>query len=249
MADAVAMRAGDRLPWLEPYRPPSRKPSNRKSGLAAAIGIAGLAGIAAVLITRDAPSPDAQRPAPEVLLRAPSAMQPHPAEPVLAEKTDPVVSEVAAATPVRTQTNRSKSMSSRMIKAEPTRGAYGEIVEEQADASAAAVVTEISPEALAIAALPAPPADPPRPAVNPSAQVVRGKTVQLGVFKSARQAEIAWRSAIRDYTYLVTMPKSIEPIRFRSKRYYRLQLGTPSKTHARQLCGNLKQIGRACTVA
>ena len=45
---------------------------------------------------------------------------------------------------------------------------------------------------------------------------------------------------MRDYTYLVTMPKSIEPISIRSKRFYRLQLGTPSKQHAKQLCTNLK---------
>ena len=45
------------------------------------------------------------------------------------------------------------------------------------------------------------------------------------------------------------MPKRIQPVRIRSKLYYRLQLGTPSRTHAKQLCGNLKQIGRSCTVA
>jgi hypothetical protein len=248
MADAGAIRAGDRLPWLEPYRPPSRKPSNRKSGLAAAIGVAGLAGIAGVLTTQVAVSPETEEPAAPIVLPAPSALQPQPVAQTLTEKTLPAVSEVAAATPTPARTTRPRPVASRRINAEPTRDAYGEVVQEQADASPAAL-TEISSEALAIAALPVLPADPPRPAVNPSAQVVRGKTVQLGVFKSARQAEIAWRSAIRDYTYLVTMPKSIEPIRIRSKRYYRLQLGTPSRTHARQLCGNLKQIGRACTVA
>lgn len=248
MADAGAIRAGDRLPWLEPYRPPSRKPSNRKSGLAATIGVAGLIGIAAVLTTSVKPPPEEQAPTTQVVLPPPSAMQPQPAAPVLTQKPQPVVSEIAAATTTQANTTRYRPVVRRRINAEPTRDAYGEVMDEQADVTAM-TVTEISPEALAIAALPAPPADPPRPAVNPSAQVVRGKTVQLGVFKSARQAEIAWRSAIRDYTYLVTMPKSIEPIRMRSKRYYRLQLGTPSKTHARQLCGNLKQIGRACTVA
>jgi len=54
---------------------------------------------------------------------------------------------------------------------------------------------------------------------------------------------------VRDYTFLVTMPKSIEAISIRSKRYYRLQLGTPSKKHAKQLCTNLMSIGRSCTVA
>jgi hypothetical protein len=75
--------------------------------------------------------------------------------------------------------------------------------------------------------------------------------VQLGIYLTQRQAEIAWQSAIRDYTFLVTMPKSISTVRLgtRGKRYYRLQLGTPSKRHAKQLCGNLKATGRSCTVA
>jgi hypothetical protein len=75
------------------------------------------------------------------------------------------------------------------------------------------------------------------------------KTVQMGVHLTQAQAEAAWQRAVSDYTYLVTMPKSIEPITIRSKRYYRLQLGTPSKRHAKQLCTNLKSIGRAGTVA
>ena len=45
------------------------------------------------------------------------------------------------------------------------------------------------------------------------------------------------------------MPKSIQAISIRSKRFYSLQLGTPSKKHAKQLCSNLLSIGRVCTVA
>jgi hypothetical protein len=165
--------------------------------------------------------------------------------PVPLETEAPTVrqAELARSAPAVRRTQRTVR---RQIKAEPTRIAYGEVLQEQAGE---AVATDISAEAMAIALMPAPPADPPRPAVNPAARVVRGKTVQMGVFKTARQAEIAWQSAIRDYTFLVTMPKSVQPIRIRSKLYYRLQLGTPSRSYARQLCGNLKQIGRSCTVA
>lgn len=244
MADAGVLRAGDRLPWLEPYRPPSRRPSNRKAGIAAVIGAIGLGGVATLLALRVMPLPQGPaEPTAEVALppamirleRAPAPLRSQP-EPQLAE---PVKIERPEAPPRR--------QIARRLKAEPTRTAYREVLAGQADEAGDA--PDISAEAMAIAALPAPPADPPRPAVNPSARVVRGKTVQLGVYKTARQAEIAWRSAIRDYTYLVTMPKSIQPIRIRSKTYYRLQLGTPSRTHAKQLCGNLKQTGRACTVA
>ena len=246
MADAGVIKAGDRLPWLEPYRPPSRRPSNRSAGLAAIVGVAGLAGIATLLAVRIMPMPDAPaEPSAEVLLPPPSMIKPDPAPPPLVTKVEsPAVQAVSVGRPAPAA-YRGRKMFRRKIKAEPTRTAYSDVVHDQAETEPAAV----SAEAMAIALMPAPPADPPRPAVNPSARVVRGRTVQMGVYKTARQAEIAWRSAIKDYTYLVTMPKSIQPIRIRSKLYYRLQLGTPSRTHARQLCGNLKQIGRSCTVA
>jgi hypothetical protein len=246
MADAGVLRAGDRLPWLEPYRAPPRKPSNRKAGIAAAIGTVGLAGVASLLIMRIMPAPDTAEPSTAIAL--PPAMIKLEATPAPLETQveAPAVQQAAADRP-SIAARRPNQTIRRRIKAEPTRAAYGNVVEQQAGEPAAP--SQISAEAMAIALMPAPPADPPRPAVNPSARVVRGKTVQLGVFRTARQAEIAWRSAIRDYTYLVTMPKSIQPVRIRSKLYYRLQLGTPSKSHARQLCGNLKQIGRSCTVA
>ena len=135
----------------------------------------------------------------------------------------------------------------RRIQAVPTRAAYRDVVKEQ-NGEAAETEVVASEAALAIASLPLPP-DPPRPAVDPTARVVRGKTVQLGVYLTKTEADAAWQSTVRDYTYLVTMPKSIEAISIRSKRFYRLQLGTPSKKHAKQLCSNLKTIGRACTVA
>jgi hypothetical protein len=246
MADAGVLRAGDRLPWLEPYRPPSRRPSNRKAGIAALVGVTGLAGIATLLAVRIMPMPGAPaEPSAEVLLPPPSMIKDQPIASRLAvEASEMPVTEPATAAVADPTPHRARKMVRRLITAEPTRAAYGDVLSEQADGG-----TDVSDAAIAIASMSAPPADPPRPAVNASAQVVRGKTVQLGVFKTYRQADIAWRSAIRDYTYLVTMPKSIEPIRIRSKLYYRLQLGTPSRKHARQLCGNLKQIGRACTVA
>ena len=249
MADAGVLKAGDRLPWLEPYRPPSRRPSNRRAGLAAVVGVAGLAGIATLLAVRIMPVPDAPaEPSAEVILPAPSTIRDDPVPSPLAEESEaPEVQPVEAWRPAAA-VRHGRKVVRRRIKAEPTRTAYREVVQDQAGSDSSAEI-QVSPEAMAIALMPAPPVDPPRPAVNPSARVVRGKTVQLGVYKTARQAEIAWRSAIKDYTYLVTMPKNIQAVRIRSKLYYRLQLGTPSRTHARQLCGNLKQTGRACTVA
>jgi hypothetical protein len=253
MADAGVARDPGRLPWLEPYRAPSRNKSNRRPGVAAMIGAAGLATVLTLLM-RDAPflsTGEPTSPQASVLLPAPADMQP----PILLSPLtgpEPVAASAATtAPPVR----RAKARFQRRIKTLPTRVAYRAVVREQSGEASepaaldtATISAAVAIAALPMAALPVLP-DPPRPAVNRAAQVVRGKTVQLGVYKSAWQAEAAWQSAIRDYTYLVTMPKSIEPISIRSLRFYRLQLGTPSRRHARQLCTNLKSIGRACTVA
>lgn len=243
MADAGVARDPGRLPWLEPYRAPQRKRSNRRAGLTAAVGAIGLAAVITLLIRDMSPTPGVDEPPPQasVVLPAPAELQPEIVLPPLETREVPV--EVVRQEPVRAP--RRAALPRRRIQADPTRTAYREVVKQQVEQP---VETQVSEAALAIAAIPLPP-DPPRPAVNPSARVVRGKTVQLGVYLTAGQAEAAWQRAIRDYTYLVTMPKSIEPISIRSKRFYRLQLGTPSRRHARQLCTHLKTIGRSCTVA
>ena len=243
MADAGVARDPGRLPWLEPYRAPARKPSNRRSGVTAAIGAIGLAAVV-VLLTRDmVPTSATEDVAPQasVVLPSPEDLQPQIVLPTLEAKETPV--EAVDEEPARLV--RPARIPRRKIRAVPTAAAYREVVQIQSEEPPA---PEVTAAALAIAAIPIPP-DPPRPAVNPSARVVRGKTVQLGVYLTAGQAEAAWQKAVRDYTYLVTMPKNIQPITIRSKRFYRLQLGTPSKKHARQLCTNLKSIGRSCTVA
>jgi hypothetical protein len=209
----------------------------------AAIGAVGLAAVVA-LLTRDIIPLPADEPLPHasVALPAPVDMQPQVVLPPLETRPEPMQATVA-----EIEVRRPAPLPRRRIKTVPTRAAYRDVVKEQ-DAIAEGAQSVVSEAALAIAALPLPP-DPPRPSVNPSAQVVRGKTVQLGVYLTQAQAEAAWKSAIKDYTYLVTMPKSIEPISIRSKRFYRLQLGTPSKKYAKKLCSNLKTTGRSCTVA
>jgi hypothetical protein len=243
MADMGVARDPGRLPWLEPYRAPARRPSNRRSGVTASIGAIGLAAVVA-LLTRDMFPPAVESSDPpevSVMLPAPEALQPQIILPPLEDRqarVEPV--QMAPLRPVQ-----SARQPKRKIRAVPTAVAYREVIKTQTEP---APVPEVTEAAMAIAAMPPPP-DPPRPAVNPSAQLVRGKTVQLGVYLTAGQAEAAWQRAVRDYTFLVTMPKSIQPISIRSKRFYRLQLGTPSKKHARQLCTNLKTIGRTCSVA
>lgn len=245
MADVGLAPDPGRLPWLEPYRAPAtNKPSNRRSGLTAAIGAIGLAAVVTLLNRDVVPLSEEPLSAPEasVVLPAPEDLQPQIILPPLEVTAKPMMaSSGQRARPARAKARHAR----RKIRAIPTAAAYREVVENQ---SKEAPVPEVTEAALAIAAIPLPP-DPPRPAVNPTARVVRGKTVQMGVYYTAGQAEAAWQKAVRDYTYLVTMPKNIRAITIRSKRFYTLQLGTPSKRHARQLCTNLKTIGRTCTVA
>jgi hypothetical protein len=88
MADAGVARDPGRLPWLEPYRTPAGKPSNRRSGVTAAIGAVGLAAVV-VLLTRDMIPQAAEQPAaPEasVILPAPEDLQPQIILPPLVER-------------------------------------------------------------------------------------------------------------------------------------------------------------------
>ena len=77
MADAGVARDPGRLPWLEPYRTPARKPSNRRSGVTAVIGAIGLAAVVTLLIRDVIPLPAEPAAAPEasVVLPAPEDLR------------------------------------------------------------------------------------------------------------------------------------------------------------------------------
>ena len=244
MDQAIRVTDATRLPWLEPYRPASSRKSANRAAFAVGAATA-LAGISLLLFLRDV-QPFANQPLPQaqIVLPAPEDIKMTVNLPPLEMRPD-----ASTPGPVRHEARsvrKWRPRRPRIVTALPERDAY-EIVMSQQIGS-----VDLPPESPAISPAPAPaPALPARPAVDPAAEVVKGKTVQLGVYLTPRQAELAWQSAIRDYTFLVTMPKSITSVRWgaKQKTYYRLQLGTPSKRHARQLCGNLRATGRACTVA
>ena len=246
MADAGVVRDGDRLPWLEPYRAPAMsKPRGPRVALVAAalISVAAALSIPA-LRTADVPADQpASPPQVSMPLAAPDAMQLDVPEVPVTASADAVVEPSAPVSSAKRRVARRHAYrpARRIVSAGPERDSYDSVIAEQ--------IANLPPPAPVIQ--PAPPPIILRPAVNPKAEVVKGKTAQLGVYLSHRQAEAAWRSAIKDYTFLVTMPRDIQPVRFRSsaRRFYRLQLGTPSRRHALQLCRNLRQTGRACTVA
>jgi hypothetical protein len=203
-----------------------------------------LGGVTSLLLVRGSqPAPDEPLPQAQIVLPAPEDIKMAVSPPLVHVKPDTVAGGTGRhAARVARGWRPSRP---RIVTALPERDAYEVVMSQQIGSVEIPPSPVVTPAPAPALALPA------RPAVNPAAEVVKGKTVQLGVYLTARQAELAWQSAIRDYTFLVTMPKSITPVRWgaKQKTYYRLQLGTPSKRHARQLCGNLKATGRACTVA
>lgn len=241
MSEAGMVKDSDRLPWLEtPPAQPSRSSVRRVAG----VGVAALAvaGAASLILFRQLPveSPPSPMPMPMARLELPQpvTVQPEAVEPVPSVQlpSSRSISRAAPRKAVRRYVHRAPKR--RVLKSPVERLAYREVVLQQS--VTAPMETPV-------------PYDPPvlRPTVNPAAVLRRGKTVQLGAYKTPRQAEIAWQRAIRDYTFLVTFPKDISLVQLgpRKLRFYRLQLGTPSKRHALQLCSNLKTTGRNCTVA
>ena len=274
MSEAVLGKASDRLPWLEPYRAPPSRGKARFLGLAGMLVVIG-AGVASLVLLPQTRVEAPPAPMPQAGVKLPEPVTPAtetaaPASPVGAAQPATEIVKAPAKPPRRSY----RPVKRRVLKAPVERLAYREVVLQQAVTAPKPVPAPADPPLVTPApapyglplAGPAPAsyapslvrptpvlADPPlvRPIVNPAAVLVRGKTVQLGAYQTPRQAEIAWRRAIRDYTFLVTFPKNIQQVRYGSRglRFYRLQLGTPSKRHARQLCANLKSTGRNCTVA
>ena len=151
MADAGVVRDANRLPWLEPYRAPPRKKSNRSAGVAAAIGAIGLAAVVTLLI-RDVPLLPADRsraagaawccPRPPTCSRRSCCRRSHVAGAGRSKPAEPAPPSVAA----RLRVPR------RRIKAVPTSAAYREVVKDQTGESSEPDVVA-SEAALAIAAL------------------------------------------------------------------------------------------------
>ena len=140
MADAGVAGDPGRLPWLEPYRAPPRKKSNRKTGLSAVIGAVGLAAVV-MFLTRDLIPTPATEAASEasVTLPAPVDMQPQIVLPPLHVREAPI--EVSKPTP---DFRRPAPLPRRKIKAVPTAAAYREVVKEQTGEAAEAEVSRLA---------------------------------------------------------------------------------------------------------
>nr|WP_294851388.1 hypothetical protein [uncultured Sphingomonas sp.] len=274
-ASSVEPADKDRLPWLGELREPVAKKGHGwlASGLSLVV-LGGMAGGFALLWSDLRPLDPAKgqiaaksgapvAPAPSNIADGPSAR--------LASTAAPSHDGPSATAPSRPRSSTPARASAKAIRtASIDRSSFERVAAIQAGDSGSAapgVATNDRPAkpnmkaamldamAATLSTIPSPAESqlaqsvPTRPAVNPAAKVVRKQTIRMGVYLTAAQADVAWRAAVRDYTYLVTMPRQVAPVTYRGRRYYQLNLGTPSRNHAMQLCRNLKSIGHNCSVA
>jgi hypothetical protein len=77
-----------------------------------------------------------------------------------------------------------------------------------------------------------------------------GTVVDLGRYLSPTLADRAYRTTVGRYPYLSRLAKVVapQPVVYGQPRLYALQLGARTSREARQLCDNLKKIGRPCVV-
>lgn len=239
MAEKRAVTDGDRLPWLGPLPERSAAPGPRAAvrGLTIIVALlaVALAGTLSLLILRDSDVPSAPpaSPAPAAKVDLPAAPPPAPAP---------------APIPVLPPATQAPAPVARLADAPPPRAMAKPVVKKASVRKASVKKRRAAP----------------RPATKPQIAVQRevrnwppvawvgtpGSVIQIGAYSSPRQADIAWRSSIRAYPYLATLPRKVTTVRVGPKRirYYRLQLGTPSPIHASQTCRNLRSIRRSCIV-
>lgn len=237
----------EKLPWLEPYREPAaakRRPTPARAATArpaAAVeasaptrrGVPLAAWLfAAVAIVGAAAgggywaghrnAPDAAAPAPTVTIPV-ARVDPIP----MPEVDAPAAASAQPASAPRTAARRMPRDASSAVR-----------------------------RSRAPSAPPRPDAAPPMPKVmairfSPPPSAGRpGTVVDLGRYLSPSLADSAYRATVGRYPYLGGLTKVVapQPVVYGQPRLYALQLGAKSPTEARQLCTNLKRIGRPCAV-
>jgi hypothetical protein len=246
----------EKLPWLEPYREPAptRAAGKSKTKLkavetpAAAPAVATppparkgvplaawlVTGIAVVGLAAGGGYWAGHRTAPDAPTAAPTVTIP-------VAKVDPIPMpevEEPAGQPAPVATG-APAAAPRVRRAAPSRRV----------AAPHRVVRTATPPARPEAAPPLPKIMSVRFSPPPSAGVP-GTVVDLGRYLSPKLADAAYRRTLGRYPYLARLPKVVapQPVVYGEPRLYALNLGAKNGREARQLCDNLKKIGRPCVV-
>lgn len=77
---------------------------------------------------------------------------------------------------------------------------------------------------------------------------IAGRIIQLGAFRTSRQAHSEWKRVYYRYPLLRPLPPRVLKSRIGGRIFYRLQLGTFSQAHSELLCQRLKATGQGCIV-
>lgn len=233
MSDKRPATDGDRLPWLGPLPDRNTAPGPRAAvrGLTILVVLLtlALAGTLSVLLLRGRDAPTLAAPArPAPVARADLPPAPVARPPIVPAPRPPALVAEAPVPTVKPQAP------ARQVRAKSARSVNTARIDKRRAT--------------------------PRRASRPQVRVHRGvrnwpaagrgRVIQLGAFNSAGQAVIAWRSTVRDYPYLGTLPRKISIIRVgpRRTRYYRLQVAAPSPRHAEPICRVVRANRRACIV-
>jgi general secretion pathway protein D len=88
---------------------------------------------------------------------------------------------------------------------------------------------------------------PPVAVEAPSAAPAAGSTIQLGAFRSERQAESAWRKLSSRFPALASLNKTLVPAQ-NGERMVRLRAGASTPANAQQVCDQLQAADENCFV-
>ncbi|MEO5641273.1 MAG: hypothetical protein ABIQ98_05850 [Sphingomicrobium sp.] len=234
-----------RLPWLDqkPAASPaagtaSGKPAARASGSGliwpVALMVAALIAVGAYVLGRGSQRPVASPvTTPSPLPPARPAPMPVAASPLPAQ-TAPALARADAEEPRRAPVRQQRS-----VRAEATglhlRSEQVRAIKRIAEAGRVAVHRGSAP---------------PRTAYSPRI-AASGRVVQLGAYRTVREAEAA--AQLFRYKYrglLATLPKAVLPFRPKGTRrmFYRVQFVVPSQAYAEVTCQRLRAAAKTCIV-
>ena len=86
-------------------------------------------------------------------------------------------------------------------------------------------------------------------AASPRPEPPIGRTIQVGAFGSARQAEAGLHYMRAHYPGVSGLPSSVRTSRnSKGRSFYRFQMSTTSQAHSEVLCQRMRRIGLSCEV-
>ncbi|HVL29762.1 MAG TPA: hypothetical protein VM326_03485 [Sphingomicrobium sp.] len=234
--------AGERLPWLEPYReanvagrPLQRRGYKTPVAVGAAIGLLlAVGGTGYWLGQRGDQAPI--RPPSATVAMPPARPAPAPVEVATAppQPAEPEAEEVAPAP--STQADKPKPAKPVAKRKPPPRKTI-----RSASAQRSKLNTVRARQERQAASRPWPKMPSPGPA---------GQVIQLGAFSTAARANNAYSARVARYPILATMPRVVVPIITKpdGRVLYALRLGTTSRQQSRIVCRNLRASGDHCLV-